>query len=356
MQKIKIIIVLGLLISLAAITADAQETATVRVKCNNGQKINQALKHRPNADNLIIEIEGMCNENVMVTRDRVTLKGTDPASDGIQAVSNTTPIDVALWVRGAHQVSVENLKLTGGFAGLLASEVSTPFLLMKNCRLEGNTNYGVQLESALLQAENSVFSDNGFINAGVFLSSRFGCNGCTLANPGGGIGGTTKTNLLLFQGSIGVISNSTFTDGGINANGASAFITDSSVDGNAPNASLSASQGAVNLTRVQVGGPLRFVQSSNALLSGVTQTRSETPNLVDDNSYTKIGNAAPATGGGPSIPSVVFGFNLSNFSTSSLLGTSQINGNVTCSAGANKFCANPANVSGASTCGLCPKP
>jgi hypothetical protein len=198
----------------------------------------------------LFEIEGMCTENVVVTRDRVTLRGTNPSTDGIQAVSNATDIDVALWVRSAHQVNIENLKLTGGFAGLMATEVSTPFLRVSDCRVEGN-NRGVVLEASLLLAEDTIFTAN---------------------------------------------------------------IADSTIDALAPNPSMSGSEGIFNLTRVQIGGPMRFFQDSNALLSGVTQFRSEGPDIVDDNSFVKIQNASPTPGTPPSIPSSVWGFNLLNFS------------------------------------------
>ncbi|MEW6128690.1 MAG: hypothetical protein AB1757_16745 [Acidobacteriota bacterium] len=70
----------------------------------------------------------------------------------------------------------------------------------------------------------------------------------------------------------------------------------------------------------------------------------------------RIGDASPASGNSPGIASALPGFNLCNFSNGSLLQTSQINGNVNCAQGVNKFCANPAKVSRISNCGLCPKP
>jgi hypothetical protein len=345
------------LISLVASTANAQTTATVKVKCHHGQKISQALKHHPNVDNLIVEIDGMCNENVILTRDRVTLRGLDPTRDGIQAVVNTNPIDAALWVRGAHLVTVENLKLTGGFAGLLATEVSTPQLRMVNCRLQDNTTYGAQLEAALLQAEDTVFNSNGFINAGVFQGSRFQCTRCTLADPGGGIGPAIRTNLLALTGSSIVVGDTTVSNGGISSTASSLLIIDSTISGFAPNgASISDIQSTVNFNRVQISGSMIFNSGSNAQLFGVTQTTAAFPNSLDNSSFVRIGDASPATGGPPTIPSSVLGFTLRNFSNGSLQQTSQINGNLSCTQGSNAFCANLANISGTSNCTLCPKP
>lgn len=355
----KITVVVGLLIvqsSFEGGTTNAQTSATVKVKCAQGDSINKAIGQHPNAESLVVEISGMCSENVVVTRDRVTLRGTDPAGDGIQAALNASQIDAALWVKGAHLVTVENLKLTGGFDGLLATEATTPFLVLSNCRLEGN-NRGTVLEASLLQAEDTVFTANTTFNALVFLGSRFGCTRCTLSDPGAGLGSTVRTNLVLGTGSTALVFDSTFSDGGIHNGDSTVTVADSTIDGFAPNASVQGVHGTFMLTRVQVGGPMRFGQSSNAQLSGVTQTRSESPgNTVDDSSYVRIADAAPATGGPPSITSTLLGFSLRNFSNGSLLQTSQINGNLNCGSGANAFCANPSNVSGTSSCALCPKP
>ncbi len=335
----------------------AQTPAIVKVDCTKNKSINEALKQNLNAQSLIIEIEGMCHENVIVTRDRVTLRGINPAVDGIQAESNATEIDASLWVRAAHQVVVENLKLTGGFAGLLATEVSTPSLRMVNCRSEGNSAWGVVLESSLLEAEDTVLTSNGNFNAGVFIGSRFLCARCTISNPlGTGALGSIRNNIVGGAGATILIFESTLTNGGVQLTNALLQISDSTIDARAPDASVFGSQNIFSLTRVQVGGPMRFNQSSNAVLLGVTQFRSETLNGVDANSFVRIADASPATGGPATIPSAIMGFNLTNFSSGSLVQTSQINGNIICGSGANAFCANPANVSGTSNCALCPKP
>ncbi len=346
-----------LLIAFGASAVNAQTTATVSVDCNNGKSINKALGQHPNAQSLIVEIQGMCTENVVVTRDRVTLRGTSPSSDGIQAEINATQMDAALWVRGAHQVAVENLKLTGGFAGLLASEVSTPSLKMTNCRSEGNAAYGVLLQSSLVEITDTVLTSNGNFNAGVFASSRMACLRCSISDPlGSGALGTLKNNILGLSGPNVIVVESTLTNGGIQLTNGFLQVIDSTIDAPAPIASVSGAQSIINLIRVQVSGFMRFTASSSAVLSAVTQPGTGTINLADDNSFVRIANASPATGGPPTIPSSVQGFNVQNFSSGSLIANSQVNGNLNCGPGANAFCANPANVSGTSNCALCPKP
>jgi hypothetical protein len=303
---------------------------------------------------LIVEISGLCRENVTVTRDRVTLRGVDPQSDGIEAVENSEITDAALWVRGGNLVTVENLKLTGGTAGLLATDANLPNLRLKNCRLVGNNIYGLELENSLVEAEDTTFEAGTNASAGVFAASRLGCLRCTF--PTGSSGSTTS--VLNFAASRLVFSQSALT-GSINSDDSLVVISDSSISASAPNAvSLNAANHSnVGLTRVQVTGPMRFFQGSTATLFGVTQVLlSSPPNVVEDNAFVRVGDAPPVTGGPPSIPSNVRNFNVRNFSNFMLLQTSTLNGNLSCSFGADAICSTPTNVSGSSTCGQCPKP
>jgi hypothetical protein len=341
------------LVAIGAVAVNAQTTATVTVNCNRGQSINKALSQPLNADILIVEIEGMCNENVVVTRDKVTLRGTSPTSDGIQAPANPmpTPRDAAVWVRGAQAVSIENLKLTGGSHGLVASDVSTPILRVVNSRLEGNVGFGALLFDSISQFQDTVITSNGGFSNVDLRASRFICVRCTFSNSLGGL------NLVAGGGSVITINESSLTDGSVNiGDGSSGGINDSTIDARPSQPSLFVGQSQIILRRTQVGGPMRFFGGSNVLLFGVTQTRNENENLADEASFVKIGDASPASGGPPSIPSTILGFRLRTFSNGVLQQNSQLNGTLNCSEGANTFCANPANVSGASSCALCPKP
>jgi hypothetical protein len=337
-----------------------QSTATVSVDCAKGESINKALEKSPQAQRLTIEIRGLCSENVVVTRDRVTLRGANPANDGIQAEVNAEIMDVSLWVRGAQLVTVENLKLTGGFSGVLATDTHLTHLRLINCRLEGNNAYGAQLQNSLIEATDTTFANNGNVNAGVFSGSRLGCTRCTFADPqGAGPLGTLRFNVFALTANRLVFFECTLTNGGIQSDDSLVFLTDSSITAFVPGGISVGAVGAssVVLTRVQLTGGVNFSQGTSVQLLGVTQAASPTPfNLIDDNAFVRIGDASPATGGPPSIASVMRSLNIRNFSNASLLQTSQISGNLNCSIGANAFCSMPLNVSGTSTCGLCPKP
>jgi hypothetical protein len=64
-----------LLFPASQVTFSEKTTATVRVDCVKGDSINAALLTNTKAQRLTIDISGMCHENVVVTRDRVTLHG-----------------------------------------------------------------------------------------------------------------------------------------------------------------------------------------------------------------------------------------------------------------------------------------
>lgn len=344
--------------------AAAQAPAgTEKVNCNKGESVNKALTKQPGAAALVVEIDGICHENVVVTRDRVTLRGDDPATDGIEATGNVEQSDAAVWVRGAQLVTVENLKLSGGYVGLTATDANLPFLRMLNCRVENNAQFGIQLEVSLLTAEDTTIGPNTRFNVGAFAGSRFECRDCTITNPPAS---TTPDNVVAFTGSQLFLFSSTLTNGGININHASASVSDSSIEAfAAPNTSsvFANASSAINLTRTQVEGQMRFLGGTTAQVFGVTQTPGAVPgpNILDESSYVKVGTAAPFCASPPCAPappvqSAVLGFNLSNFANLSLLPNSTVTGNVSCSLGANAVCPIPANISGTANCGLCFKP
>jgi hypothetical protein len=285
------------------------------------------------------------------------LRGTDPSNDGIQALLNADISNVAVWVREAQLVTIENLKLTGGFSGLLATNVTLTNLRVINCRLIDNLAYGAQLQNSLIEAEDTTFTSNGNNNAGIFSGSRIQCTRCTFADPiGTGPLGNLRNNVLAFGANRVLLFQSTLTNGGIVSDDSLILMTDSSITAFVPGGGsmMAFGSSAVSMNRVQVTGNMSFSQGANAQLLGVTQTSGL--NLIDDNAFVRIGDASPATGGPPSIPSAVRSFNLRNFSKATLLQTSVITGNLNCAQGADAFCSLPTNVSGTSNCLQCPKP
>ena len=164
----------------ASVSAKPPPSATVAVDCTDPNptkhdSINDALTNP--AKELIIEIRGMCRENVLVERDYVTLLGADPTVDGIQALSDE---DDALMVRGAFGARLENLRLTGGETGLSVYDTTYYRTHVENCRMEGNT-FGADISGANVRAQNSTFSFN---DMGVWVGSAgwLICHTCTIVD------------------------------------------------------------------------------------------------------------------------------------------------------------------------------
>jgi hypothetical protein len=291
----------------------------------------------------------MCQENVVVTRDGVTLRGADPANDGIQAEENEEFTDASVWVRGAMLTTIENLTLTGGFSGLLATNANVPNLRITNCRLAGNTTFGLRLESSLALA-----TDTFLEGAAVFVGSGLTCNHCTLEVPPG----SNVATLFVVNSLVGINQQSTFTGGHIRSDASLVNISDSSIGEPAPNVfSLVTSHSSVTLTRVQIAGRMVFNQGSSATLNAVTQgPLSGPPNQVFLGSHVVVGSAGQPTGGPPNINSTLSRFDLGNFSNLVLNQGSSIEGNLICRTGSDAFCADPLSVLGDTNCGQCPKP
>ena len=140
----------------AAEGKDESGVTTVVVNCKTGGSINEALK--VSANELVIEIRGMCRENVTVSRDWVTLRGGNSKKDGIESqledpfVGGLRPAVVA-WK--ANRVVFENLTLRGGISSignLYYGPTDLPFAYLygefyhvTNCVLEGGAvNVSVQ--------------------------------------------------------------------------------------------------------------------------------------------------------------------------------------------------------------------
>jgi len=165
-----------LLCSWVTITVKGKATKTVKVDCFKGKSINKALKKHKN-DELIIEIDGICDEDVLVQRDNVTLLGInlDPdgePEDGIRAVStdlNEPPnFGVALWIRDAANVTVENLRIFGAARHGIRVTNSSPGIFVVNCRLEGNTQRGLSVVDARVTVRDTTLTGNGVGGATLF--------------------------------------------------------------------------------------------------------------------------------------------------------------------------------------------
>ena len=178
------------------------------IDCADGDSINKALTR--GEIELLIHIDGICTEDVVVRRDRVTLRGQDPAVDGIRAATVDDPYGAALFIRGGRIVNVENLQLTGAkHAGLLIEDVRRNVVL-RNLRIEGNQEVGMIASNSLVVGFDLAITNNGLAGAGLSENAYLRCDDCTIAdNPsasnGFGVLGSAGALLTFTRGSISAL-------------------------------------------------------------------------------------------------------------------------------------------------------
>jgi hypothetical protein len=164
--------------------------APSKVDCNKGQSINKALTSK--SDDLVVEFSGTCAEDVLIARDRVTLRGTGAApkivgEPGIPFADRKPGVSV----RGASNVlltgftvddsdsrgieafaasglTVDNVEVTDSRTGLILLGQSQ--VHVRNCDFTFNTGDGIGVwdNSALtLEGTNNL---NNNTRAGLIMS------------------------------------------------------------------------------------------------------------------------------------------------------------------------------------------
>lgn len=172
---------------------------TVAVDCTKGQSIQAALDQ--NDGPLVVEVQGVCLENVRIERKTVTLRGSDPTTDGIQGVVAVPQPLAALEIFYSDGVRVENLSISDGPAigvGMWFSHV-----IAENLRIIDNAAAGMHVSSgSFLDGLELALSENGGRGLHVQRSSTAFCTGCTLADNGNFAAGAATGGLLSLLDSV----------------------------------------------------------------------------------------------------------------------------------------------------------
>ena len=104
------------------------------------ESIQDALDLAGNrAAHVTITIEGVCTEEVVISRDNTTLRGASPG-DGLQAPS---PDSVVLVLARARRIYLEQLAITGGSVGLIATRGGD--FVAENIHISGATDWCVAI-------------------------------------------------------------------------------------------------------------------------------------------------------------------------------------------------------------------
>ena len=119
-------------------SAAAKSAKPKTVDCTQGQSIQSVLDKATGP--VVIDVRGICQENVLIEGKTVTLRGLDPATDGIQGIPASPPPSATLVIRFA-EVTIENLSISNGPANGVRVESST--VVLENCDLLGNVGAGL---------------------------------------------------------------------------------------------------------------------------------------------------------------------------------------------------------------------
>jgi hypothetical protein len=151
---------------------------TVAVDCTAGQSIQATIDREDGP--LVVDVDGICNENVSIKRKDVTLRGTNPLNDGIQGVV-AVPQFAVLRFAYVDVGRVENLSIVNGPSLGIVAFFS--HLTMTNSRITGNAGAGMAVaEGSVVDATGLTVSQNMARGANVQRGAIFFCHECNFEN------------------------------------------------------------------------------------------------------------------------------------------------------------------------------
>jgi hypothetical protein len=154
---------------------------TVAVDCTMGQKIQAAIDREDGP--LVVDVHGICEENVNIVRKIVTLRGVDPMTDGIDGVV-TNPQFAALRLRFVESARVENLTIRNG--PLFGISAAFSNIVLVNSRITGHASLGISAtQGSIVDATGVTIAQNGGQGVNVQTGSRLFCHECDVTANGG---------------------------------------------------------------------------------------------------------------------------------------------------------------------------
>ena len=168
---------------------------TINVDCTKGDSVQEAIDK--NGGTIVVEVRGVCIENVRVENRDVTLHGLSAANDGLQSPNNFP----ALVFRDSNNSHVENLSLSNNPGTAL--QLLDSFVTMLNCVANNNNTVtgpggnAIQATThSFLDATNLTMANN---NRNCVLTNRgasFFCHGCDFTSNVGWAATANNGSLL----------------------------------------------------------------------------------------------------------------------------------------------------------------
>lgn len=156
----------------------------VTVDCAKKDSIQQAIDQNPNGT--VIEVHGLCIENVRINHKEVTLRGASPATDGIRTLTSTP----ALTIVHSDSTTVENLSFNDSPA--TAVQIGGESQVFLNDCVVSNNN----TTDAFVQATNLTVSGNRQPAMRAQRGAFFFCLACDFSGNLGFAAVATRGGLL----------------------------------------------------------------------------------------------------------------------------------------------------------------
>jgi hypothetical protein len=149
--------------SVSVAQTEDRDLPTIRVNCNAGQTVEQALQRaRPGTT---ISVTGTCRERVIITTDRITLDGRGSAildgrsnNPGTAGVQSDPEFDGVVIIDGVTGVTLTGLTIQNGLGNGIFGRRSAAFAV-RNTAVQDNSVTGI------------VVSDNSTVGIDVFNNS-----------------------------------------------------------------------------------------------------------------------------------------------------------------------------------------
>lgn len=154
------VVLTGLAVVAATLTAETAvgqlPSRTTSVNCNTGQKINTALRRQLPGGGLVVNITGVCTENVVITTDGVVLRAAAPGA-GITAADATRDV---VFIDGGRRIELEGLVISGGTRGVNAFRGAS--VEVDTCTVQGSSITGITSGyGATIFMDNSTVQTSG---------------------------------------------------------------------------------------------------------------------------------------------------------------------------------------------------
>lgn len=319
-----------------AAQAAGSAVKTVRVDCDKGESVNEALAK--SEQELVIEISGMCQEIVVVDRGNVTLRGTDPSHDGIRGGGSHPKYWAVVNLSHANFVRFENLTLAVSGDELYGVfVVGSDTVDFDNCQFEGSWPL-TSSYSFLRIVDSSFVSEADGIGIDLWQASYLQCTGCSLSSYRWGI--VTRNSRADIRDSLIQGTNGVLSFGG----GARTVIINSTVS------ATGAALYAANIANFEhfggtVTGSVYAEWGGRVWLEDVEQTEA-----ADNGAF----DGTLALRGGTRLLGHVWG---AGFGKVLVHQDAAIEGDLFCWEAGDAFCADPAKISGGSSgCESCVAP